>query len=207
MLFSDFLLEDDFVCLNFEDILTKLSGRHKWLCLPPNNLILTLSTVSCLSERSRWKILLSLYLLSSMSIPMRPGTSRDTISMLKTWSKNSIFALPRDGLGLPSPKIYEFSDLLKLCRLPPKLTKVCCPMQLRWAPVSIKKVELPGPVMWNLTVVRPDLLFEFLRLRELDLSDWLRLVLGGCGDLYFFLKSLDLLSERSLRSLGCSLDL
>ena len=84
------------------------------------------------------------------------------------------------------------------CSLPPKLTKVCCPMQLRWAPVSIKKVELPVPVMWKLTVVRPDLLFEFLRPRELmDLSDWLCLVLGECGDLYFLLEALDLISGRS----------
>ena len=64
MLFSDILLKDYFVHLNFEDIFTKLSGRHQWR-LPPNNLILTLSTVSCLSELSRWKICLSLYLLSS----------------------------------------------------------------------------------------------------------------------------------------------
>ena len=174
----------------------------------PNNLILTLSTVSCLSEISRWKILLSLYLLSSMSIPMRPGTSRDTISMLKTWSKNSIFALPRDGLGLPSPKNYEFSYLLKLCRLPPKLTKVYCAMQLRWAPVSIKKVELPGLVMWQLTVIKPDLLVDWpIRLREWDLLELLHLALGECGDLYFILESPHLLSGRSLRSLGWSFEL
>ena len=89
----------------------------------------------------------SLYLLSSMSIPMRPGTSCDTISMLKTWSKNSIFTLPRDGLGLPSPKMYEFSDLLKLCKLPPKLSKVCCPMQLRWASCCSRSRP---PVVWGL---------------------------------------------------------
>ena len=52
-LFSDILLEDDFVRLNFEDIFMRLSGRHKWLCL--------LSAVSCLSERPRWKSQFLLY--------------------------------------------------------------------------------------------------------------------------------------------------
>ena len=111
---------------------------------------------------------------------MRPGMSCDTISMLKTWSKISIFALPRDGLGLPSPKMYEFSDLLKLCKLPPKLTKVCCPMQLRWVPVLIKKVELPGPVMWKLTVVKPDLLFEWPLLQQ----EWVGATTLGPGQVW-----------------------
>ena len=42
-------------------------------------------------------------------------------------------------------------DFLKLFRLPPKFTKVCCPIHERWAPVSIKQVELLGPVMWKFT--------------------------------------------------------
>ena len=61
-----------------------------------------------------------------------------------------------------SPKIKEFFDLSKLFRLPPISTKVHFPMQLRCAPVSGRKTDLPGSLMWKLIDVEPDLLFMSL---------------------------------------------
>ena len=89
------------------------------------------------------------------------------------------FARPIDGLEGPSPKMYEFPDLFRLSRLPPNLIKVHFPLQLLCAPVSIKKTDLPGPLMWKLIDLEPDLLFWFLRSRG-DLSELSRLAYPWC---------------------------
>ena len=78
-------------------------------------------------------MLLPLSLLSNMFIPISPGTSLDTI-----------FVLPMDGQGLPSPNIYKCVDLLIISGSPPSLTNAFLPIQDRCAPVSIMHFKTLG---------------------------------------------------------------
>ena len=69
---------------------------------------------------------------------------------INTKTETVIFALPREGVEGPSPKINEFLDVFRLSKFPPILRKVFFPRQLRWAPVSIRKFVFLGPLLWKL---------------------------------------------------------
>ena len=72
-----------------------------------------------------------------MAIPISPGTSHDTTSIENSWFPNTMSVLPMDGLGSPSPNIYECANLLGISGFPPSRSNAFLPIQDRCAHVSI----------------------------------------------------------------------
>ena len=72
-----------------------------------------------------------------MSIPISPGTSLDTMSIENSWFPNAMSVLLIDGLGSPSPNIYEGVDLLRVPGFPPSRINAFSPIQDCCAPVSV----------------------------------------------------------------------
>ena len=65
--------------------------------------------------------------------------------------------LPMDGLGAPSPNIYECVDLLRISGFPPSHTNAFLPIEDRCAPVSIIHANTLGLLVWKLIEVEPNL--------------------------------------------------